>query len=123
MFRFFDAGMERSLSIDGSTLAVMLGTYLPQLIYLFFASFMMILACGKISTPFVLYMAAAVTALVATGRVSDSARIVTATAPFVITLAVRVKNRWVDATVTTLLIAGWLAYFYAFIAGYTGGIG
>ena len=50
-------------------------------------------------------------------------KIVTMTAPFVLTLAVRIKRKWVDALVTALLGALWLAYFYAFIAGYAGGIG
>ncbi len=123
LFRFLDAGMERSLLFGNDTVATLLGTYLPQLLGLVFAVVMIILACGKISTSFVLLMVASVCAIVATGRVSDTARIVTATAPFVITLAVRIKNRWLDAAVTTILLAGWLAYFYAFIAGFTGGIG
>lgn len=122
LFRFLDAGMERSLLVGNDTVAALLGTYLPQLLGLVFAAVMIILASGRISASFVLLMVASVCALVATGHVSDTARVVTATAPFVITLAVRVKNRWVDAAVTVLLSVGWLAYFYAFIAGFTGGI-
>ncbi len=123
IFRFVDAGIERSLLAADNTTPILLGSYVPQLVYLVFAIVMIILACGKISTSSVLLMSATVVLLVATGWVSDTARIVTATAPFVVTLAVRVKNRWADALITTVLFAGWLAYFYAFIAGFTGGIG
>ena len=122
LFRFTDAGLQLSQTVDPNPLPVLLSAYLPQLLYLTFALVMIILACGKLSTPSVLLMIAAIVATVATGWVSSTARIVTMIAPFVITLAVRVKNRWADAAVTVLLFMGWLAYFYAFIAGYTGGV-
>ncbi len=122
LFRFTDAGLKASLTVDANTVKILLGTWLPQLLYLLFALVMIVLACGKLSTTFVLLMIVSVAATVVTGRVSDTAGAVTMIAPFVITLAVRVKNRWADAAVTILLFLGWLAYFYAFIAGYTGGV-
>lgn len=123
LFRFFDAAFDRSLFVGNHSAAVLLGTYAAQLAYLVFALVMLLLACGTISTSFVLLMAATLVATVMAGRVGDTARIVTMTVPFVITLAVKVKNRWIDALITVLLAAGWIAYFFAFIAGYTGGIG
>ena len=84
---------------------------------------MLLLACGTIPTSYAFLMAVTLPMIVALGRTADSARIITMTAPFVITLAVRIKHRWVDAIVTLLLAAGWVAYFFAFIAGHTGGIG
>ena len=99
------------------------GTYLPQALYLLFALLMLLLANSTVSTAYTLLMAVTLPVIVATGRVMDTAKIVTMTAPFVITFAARVKNRWIDALFTVLLAAGWIAYFYAFIAGFAGGIG
>ncbi len=121
--RFADAALDQSLFVGNHASAILCGTYLPQLLYLVFAILMLLLANGTVSAAFVLLMAVTLPVIVATGRVGDTARIVTMTAPFVITLAARVKNRWIDTLITVLLGAGWLAYFYAFIAGYTGGIG
>lgn len=121
--RFFDAAFDQSLFVGNHAGEILCGTYLPQLLYLLFALLMLLLANGTVSAAFVLLMTITVPVIVATGRVGDTARIVTMTAPFVITLAARVKNRWIDALISILLGAGWLAYFYAFIAGFTGGIG
>ena len=66
-------------------------------------------------------MAVTIPMIALCGHVPDTARAVTMTAPFVITLAARVKNRIVDTIITLVLFAGWLAYFFAFIAGFTGG--
>ena len=65
-------------------------------------------------------MAVTLPMIVMTGHVSDAARVVTMTVPFVITLAARIRRRWVDVLITAVLGAGWIAYFFAFIAGYTG---
>ena len=123
LFRWLDAGFDRSLIIGNHTAAALLGEYLPQLVYLVFALLMILFGCGTISTSSVLLMAATVPVIFVTGRVGDTARIVTMTAPFLITLAVNVKKRWADALTTLLLLAMWIACFFAFIAGYAGEIG
>ncbi len=123
LFRWTDAAFSRMLIIGNHTTAEMLGTYLPQFLYLLFALIMLILACGSIPTSFVFLMAIVLPVIVASGHLYNSAQIITITAPFCITLAVRIKNRWVDAVVSGLLFVSWLAFFYAFISGYTGGIG
>lgn len=123
LFRWLDEATAQTLKIGGGSAVTVCAQVLPQLLYLFFALAMIILACGRLSSPSVLLMIVTVPVIFATGHVQDSARIVSMTAPFVVTLAVRVKNRWVDAAITVLLLAGWIAYFFAFIAGATGGIG
>ncbi len=109
-------------TVGGHATAILFGTYAAQLIYLFFAVWMLFCASRSIPTAYALLMAVTIPMIVLTGHVSDAARVVTMTAPFCITLAVRVKNRWIDTVITVLLAAGWIAYFFAFIAGYTGGV-
>ncbi|MBQ6332487.1 MAG: hypothetical protein IJI34_06975 [Clostridia bacterium] len=123
LFRFTDAAFDQTLIVGGHSAAILCGTYLTEFLYLLFGAVMLLLACGTIPTSYAFLMAVTLPMIVALGRTADSARIITMTAPFVITLAVRIKHRWVDTIVTLLLAAGWVAYFFAFIAGHTGGIG
>lgn len=123
LFRFTDGVLDRTLLLGEDTVAVLCGTYLPQALYLLFAAIMLVLGTGTVSAAYTLLMAVTLAVIAVTGRVADSARIVSMTAPFLITFAARVKNRWVDALFTVLLLAGWIAWFYAFIAGFAGGIG
>ena len=109
-------------TVGGNSAAILTGTYLAQFAYLLFAVGMLLLASKTIPTSFALLMAVTLPMIVLTGHVSDTARVVTMTVPFVITLAARVKRRWVDAIITVVLFACWVAYFFAFIAGYTGGV-
>lgn len=123
ILRYADEAVIQSLFIGNHAGAKLLGTYLPQLLYFVFALVMLLLANGTVPTAYVALMAVTLPMIVLTGHVGDTAKIVTMTAPFVLTLAVRIKRKWVDALVTALLGALWLVYFYAFIAGYAGGIG
>ncbi len=116
-----DTAFSLSRTVGGNSTAILFGTYTAQLAYMLFAVIMFLLACKTIPTSFTLLMAVTLPLIPLTGHVSDTARVVTMTAPFVITLAARVKNRIVDALITVLLAAGWIAYFFAFIAGFTGG--
>lgn len=107
-------------TVGGHSIAILLGKYAAQILYLLFALVMLLFAGKTIPTSFALLMAVTLPLTVLTGHVSDTARIVTMTVPFVITLAAKVWHRWVDALITVLLGAGWIAYFFAFVAGYTG---
>ncbi len=107
-------------TVGGHSIAILLGKYAAQILYLLFALVMLLFAGKTIPTSFALLMAVTLPLTVLTGHVSDTARIVTMTVPFVITLAAKVRHRWVDALITVLLGAGWIAYFFAFVAGYTG---
>lgn len=122
LMKWTDSGFALMRTVGGHSTAILAGTYLPQICYLLFALVMLLLACRTIPTSFALLMAVTIPMIVLTGHISDTARIVTMTAPFVITLAAQVKNRLVDTLVTVLLAAGWIAYFFAFIAGFTGGV-
>jgi hypothetical protein len=115
-----DSTMALLRTVGGHSTALLFGTYLAQFAYLLFAGIMLLLTSKTIPTAFALLMAVTVPMIVMTGHVSDAARVVTMTVPFVITLAARVRRRWVDALITAVLGAGWIAYFFAFIAGYTG---
>ena len=106
-------------TVGGHSTAILTGTYIAQLAYLLFAVIMLLFAYKTIPTSFALLMAVTIPMIILTGHVSDTARVVTMTVPFVITLAARVKYRWLDAVITILLAASWVAYFFAFIAGYT----
>lgn len=123
LFRFSDAALDQTLTVGNHSLWIFCGTYLTEFLYLIFGLVMLLLACGTVPTAYTILMAVTLPVLVAVGRTSDAARIVTMTAPFVITFAAWIKRRWVDFVITLLLAAGWVAYFFAFIAGFTGGIG
>ena len=118
---WLDSGFALVRTVGGHSTAILSGTYLAQLVYIVFALVMLLLACKTIPSSFTLLMAATILTVALTGHVPDTARVVTMTAPFVITLAARVKNRIVDTIITVVLFAGWVAYFFAFIAGFTGG--
>ena len=120
LFRWLDAAFDQTQFVGGDSFAVFAGTYFAQGAYLLFALIMLLFASDTIPTAFSLLMAVTIPAVVLSGRVGDTARIVTVTAPFCITLAAKVKNRWLDAVFSALLLAGWIAYFFAFIAGNTG---
>ena len=77
---------------------------------------------GSRELMFFLLMLLTVTAVICSGRIGDTARYLTMTAPFTVVLAVRVRRGWVDFVLSVLFIGSWLAYFYAVIAGYTGGV-
>ena len=122
LFRFTDAAFDQTLIVGNHSGAILAGTYLTEAVYLVFGIVMLLLSVDAIPGSYTLLMAVTLPMLVAVGRTSDAARIITMTAPFGIALAVRIRKRWVDAIVTLLLAAGWVAYFFAFVAGYTGGI-
>lgn len=105
--------------VGGHSTAILLGKYASELLYLLFALVMLLFAGKTIPTAFALLMAVTIPMTVLTGHVSDTARVVTMTVPFVITLAAKIRHRWADALITILLAAGWIAYFFAFIGGYT----
>ncbi|MBQ2202260.1 MAG: hypothetical protein II412_06775, partial [Clostridia bacterium] len=115
-----DSTMALLRTVGGHSTALLFGTYLAQFAYLLFAGIMLLLTSKTIPTAFALLMAVTLPMIVMTGHVSDAARVVTMTVPFVITLAARIRRRWVDVLITAVLGAGWIAYFFAFIAGYTG---
>jgi len=123
LFRFTDAAFDQTLIVGNHSASILAGTYLTEAAYLIFGTVMLMLSVDSIPGSYTLLMAVTLPMLVAAGRTSDAARIITMTAPFGIALAVRVRKRWVDTIVTLLLAAGWIAYFFAFVAGYTGGIG
>lgn len=114
-----DRAFSLSRVVGEHSVAILLGTYAAQLLYLLFAAVMLLFAGKTIPTAFALLMAVTIPMTILTGHVSDTARVVTMTVPFVLTLAAKVRRRWVDALITVLLGAGWVAYFFAFIAGYT----
>jgi len=121
LFKWLDAGFSLLRTVGGNSTAIYFGTHLAQLVYILFALLMLLFAGKTIPSSFTLLMAVTIPAIALTGHVSDAARVITMTAPFVITFAARVKNRLVDAIITLILLASWIAYFFAFIAGFTGG--
>ncbi len=121
LFTWFDGIFDATRVISAETTAALLAGALPQLIYLIGGCLLILLGCEHIRTSHVLLMLLTVAAVLCAGRTDAIARYLTMTAPFTVALAVRVKRRWTDAVLTVVFLAGWVLYFYAFIAGYTGG--
>ncbi len=122
LFDWLDSVFRAMREIRPDTVFTLLASVLPQLLYLIGGCILVILGCERIRTSHVLLMLLSIAAVVCSGRIGDTARYLTMTAPFTVALAVRVRKGWVDAVLTVLFICAWLAYFYAFIAGYAGGV-
>ena len=121
LFTWFDRIFDATRVIGPDTVKTLLASALPQILYLIGGCVLIILGCERIRTSHVLLMILTVAAVICSGRTDDAARCLTMTAPFTAALAVRVKRGWVDLILTVLFLAAWILYFYAFIAGYTGG--
>ncbi len=122
LFVWFDRIFDATRVIRPDTVASLLACALPQIVYLIGGCLLILLGCERIRTSHVLLMLLTVTAVLCMGGTSHIARMLTMTAPFAAVLAVRVKRGWLDALLTVLFIGSWLVYFYACIAGYTGGV-
>ncbi len=122
LFAWFDRIFDALRVIRPETVPTLLASALPQIVYLIVGCLLILLGCERIRTSHVMLMLLTVAAVLCANGMDHTARMLTMIAPFTVALAVRVRRKWVDALLSLLFIAGWLAYFYAFIAGYTGGI-
>ena len=122
LFRWFDRIFEATRVIRPDTVKILLATALPQLVYLIGGCVLVILGCERIRTSHVLLLLLTIASVLCAGYPDGMARCLTMTAPFTAALAVRVKRGWVSAILIILFIASLVLYFYAFIAGYTGGV-
>lgn len=122
LFDWFDRIFDATRVIGSDTVVKLIATALPQLLYLILGCLMILLGSERIRTSHVLLILLSVVAIVCSNSMDTAARYLTMTAPFTVVLSVRVKRGWVDAVLTGLFIIGWLVYFYAFVAGFTGGV-
>ncbi len=122
LFRWFDRVFEATKTVRPDTVRILLATALPQLLYLIGGCVLVILGCERIRTSHVFFLLLAITSVLCTGYIDGTAHILTMTAPFTIALTVRVRRGWVSAILILLLLSSLTLYFYAFIAGYTGGV-
>ena len=122
LFTWFDRIFDATRVIRPDTVITLLASALPQVIYLIGGCLLILLGCERIRTSHVLWMLLIVAAVLCTGSLDHTARMFTMVAPFTAVLAVRVKRKWMDMLLSVLFIASWFVYFYAFIAGYTGGV-
>ena len=122
LFAWFDRVLDATRVIRPETVPVLIASVLVQILYLTGGCLLVVLGCESIRSSHVLLMLLTVTAVICSGRIGDTARYLTMTAPFVVVLAVRVRRVWQDLVLSILFIASWIAYFYAVIAGYTGGV-
>lgn len=120
-FRWTDSAFSQSLVIRQDTVVRILATYLPHLLYLLGGILLIRLGCSHIPMSYVLLMTVTVPSILAAGRAGDAAGIITVTAPFCITFAVRIKRAKTDLIVTICMILLWILYFYLYICGYAGG--
>ena len=122
LFTWFDRVFEATRVIRPETVSVLLASVVFQVLYLVGGCVLVLLGCERIRSSHVLLMLLTIVAVLCTGRMSDTARYLTMTAPFVIVLAVRIRRAWVDFVLSIAFIGIWILYFYAVIAGYTGGL-
>lgn len=122
LIRWVDTALDQTLLIRRGTVITILATYLPHLLYLVGALVLVYFSITRVPASYILLMIVTVPSILAAGRLSDTAGILSVTAPFCITFAVRVKKTKTDLIITLSLLALWLLYFYLFICGYTGGV-
>ena len=122
LFRWFDSVLDSTKTVTALTVPTVCATVLPQLLYLIAACLLILFSVGRIDTSYVLLLLITIPAILITNHPEEAAQLLTITAPFSVALASCVRKRWLDYMVTILLLIGWIAYFYAFICGYTGGV-
>ena len=122
LFRWIDSIVDSTGTIGVLTIPSLLATVLPQLLYLIAACILILIGSRKIEPSYLLLMILTIPMIFLMNQTGDAAHLITITAPFCIVLAASVQKRWLDALLTSLFILAWLAYFYAFITGYAGGV-
>lgn len=122
LFRWFDAIFDATRVIRPGTVAHLCASAIPQFVYLLLACVLLMTGSGRVRISYSMLLLITIPVTVGLGRTDEFARVMTMTMPFYALLSVQVRRKWVDALLTVLMLAAWLVYFYAFIAGYTGRI-
>ena len=104
---------------DGTALLASLGDTVPGLFYLLLGAVMLLLAPGRIRTSYIAYMLATYAVVLCTGSLWEVPRLLSLCVPFTLTFALSFKHRWMHHVLYIVCAAGFLAYLWAVVCGYT----
>ena len=122
LFRWVDAIFDTTRVIAPGTVAHLCASSIPQFVYLIVACLLVLFGSRRVRVSYMLLLVVTVPVMIGLGRMDEFARAMTMTVPFYLALSALVRRKSTDAVLTTLMLAAWFVYFYAFIAGYTGRI-
>lgn len=104
---------------DGDAYWTALGNTVPNLVYLVGGAVLLILAPGRIRTSYIAYMLVTYVAILCAGTVLEAPRLLAMCAPFVLTIALTVKQKWLHYLLYFGCFALLLLYLMAVVGGYT----
>lgn len=113
--RFLDAIRTTS----GEELLFELGNTVPNLFYLVLGAALLILAPGRVRTSHIAYMIAAYLAIACTGTLLEVPRLLSLCAPFILTITLSVKPKWLRYVLYAVGFGLFLLYLTAVVGGYT----
>ncbi len=106
-------------TLEGEALLKELGTVIPNMVYLVIGGVLLVFASGRIRTSYIAYMLVAYTAVLCTGTVSEAPRLLSICVPFVLTLSLVTKQKWLHRLLYVLSFIVFLLYLTAVVGGYT----
>ena len=104
---------------SGDALWYELGNTIPNLVYILFGAGMLLSAPGKARTSYIAYMLAAYVAVLSTGTLLEIPRLLAMCAPFVLTLALSIRKKWLNYLLFAVSAALLLLYLTAIVGHYT----
>ena len=96
-----------------------MGNTVPNLLYVLLGAVLLALAPGRIRTSYIAYMLVTYLAVLSTGVLLEVPRILSMCAPFVLTMTLSVKKRWLQRALYLVCFAGFLLYLTAVVGGFT----
>ena len=96
-----------------------MGDTVPNLLYLLLGAVLLALAPGRIRTSYIAYMLVTYVAVLSTGVLLEVPRLLSMCSPFVLTMTLSVKKRWLQRVLYFVCFAGFLLYLTAVVGGYT----
>lgn len=113
--RFLDA----LRTTEGEALRYELGNTIPNLVYLVLGAVVLILAPGRVRTSHIAYLLVTYAAVLCAGTLLEVPRLLSLCAPFVLTIALTVKKRWLHCVLYAVSFALLILYLTAVVGGYT----
>ncbi len=114
-----DRFLEALHTTAGNAFWTEMGNAIPNLLYVLLGAVLLALAPGKIRTSYIAYMLVTYFAVLSSGVLLETPRLLSMCSPFVLTLTLTVKNRWLQRMLYFVCFAGFLLYLTAVVGGYT----
>ena len=114
-----DRFLEAFHTTAGDAFWAEMGDTVPNLLYVLLGALLLALAPGRIRTSYIAYMLVTYVAVLSTGVILEVPRLLSMCPPFVLTLTLSVKKRWLQRSLYLICFAGFLLYLTAVVGGFT----